>query len=70
MGRPWYYTSQYGPRLLVGVLDTPCFPARYYGGLIRQDVHGHYFPECNDTFLFHRTEEEARKDAFKQFPSS
>lgn len=22
--------------LIFGVLDTPCYPARYYGGVIRQ----------------------------------
>lgn len=59
---PNYHLVQYVGRtrtgLAVGVLDTPCFPCRYFGG----PVYGGR-PLMNDTGLFHRTIEEAIKGA-------
>lgn len=44
---------------LVGILDTPCFPARYYVGYIKLGKDG-YYPLDNATYLFHQTLEKAR----------
>lgn len=45
-----------------GVIDTPCFPARYFGGvLFFRD--GEVMPASNETFHFHRTEEAATQHA-------
>jgi len=43
----------------VAILDTPCFPARYYAGFVIRGANGEYTPENNSTELFHRTLEEA-----------
>jgi len=46
----------------VGILDTPCYPARYYAGVIFND-----WPARNDTSLFHRTLQEAEEGAKRFF---
>lgn len=43
----------------LGVLDTPCFPYRYYGGYVRRTKAGEWFTATNATRNFHRTVEEA-----------
>lgn len=46
-------------RWSVAVLDTPCFPARYYAGMVEQDTRGNYWTADNSTSNFHRTLEAA-----------
>lgn len=50
----------------IAILDTPCFPARYYAGFVIRGADGDYTPENNSTELFHRTLEEA-EEGFKQW---
>lgn len=40
------------------ILDTPCFPARYYVGFVNLHKEG-YVPADNSFHRFHRTLEEA-----------
>jgi hypothetical protein len=51
-----------------GIVETPCFPASFYAGGLNSDGS----PERNDTCLFHRTIEEARKalDRYCQLPEA
>ena len=42
----------------VGVLDTPCFPARYYVGYVFQERE-EWIPADNETHNFYKTLEEA-----------
>lgn len=42
-----------------GVLETPCFPASFYAGMIQGDSWKGYFPCDNSTSRFHRTVVEA-----------
>lgn len=43
----------------IGVLDTPCWPARWYAGYITSDG----MPADNATGLFHRSIEDAMEAA-------
>lgn len=47
---------------IYAVLDTPCWPCRFYGGPIHNG-----FPLNNDTFNFKRTKEEALAHAVACF---
>lgn len=42
-----------------GIIETPCWPCRYYAGPIRQDRDGNWYGTDNSTHLFHRTMKEA-----------
>ena len=39
----------------IGILDTPCYPARYYAGYIRRVMCNEWVPADNSTHLFYRT---------------
>jgi hypothetical protein len=43
---------------LIAILDTPCFPCRYYAGKVYMTREG-FVPADNATNNFHRTIEEA-----------
>jgi hypothetical protein len=40
---------------LLGILDTPCHPNRYYAGSIGYVVNGESYPKDNSTHKYHRT---------------
>ena len=48
----------------VGVLDTPCYPARYYGGVVLVVLEGG-FPANTSTCHFYHTQAEAVEGAKK-----
>ena len=43
------FSSKYG-KIEIGILDTPCFPARFYVGLLREGCK----PADNNTSNFHQ----------------
>lgn len=53
--------------IAVGVLETPCFPATYYGGGLVRGEHGEYYPANNSTGFF--VTEEAALEAAECWPN-
>lgn len=49
-------------RGIIGILDTACYPCRYYVGFIHEVKGAGWFPNCNDTHLFHRTLTQAENE--------
>jgi hypothetical protein len=52
---------------IIGVLDTPMYPARYYAGYLRRYPGGELAQTDNATCYYHRTEEAANAAALKMF---
>ena len=50
-----------------GILDTPCFPARYYAGQFREVPGLGLINGSNETYKFHRTLEAALAAALNEY---